>query len=400
MARKTSSVVGFPRSSSAAPPAGKPQAFFLRITNLGDISAAYGEGGLVRVLWAAWSRVASLSWARMAQGGMEADGVVFRLATLDADPGPAWREEVLRAVCAEPVEVGSAVVMPAAEILDAHYAQTATPAARARKSPGAGWVEDMASAAALHAAVVQERLEFRFQAVRSADGATILYEPWVVFVVGADGERTDLETFRPGIEGLGLTRYLDWRLVRHAIAFLRCVPDLQLGCPISAASARLDEWWIGILAELVAEPDVARRLVLEMRPIARDMVADAKVFIEEVQGLGVRCALQGVGVELTLDQARRAGARIVKLQAPGAEGPAETLRAVVDAAQTVTPDVIIPGGGDRAVAARARAAGAPWIEGPADPRRDAKAAARAAGTSLEGLYARWMAVRPDQSQAG
>lgn len=400
MARRANSVVGFPRSGSTAPLAGEPQAFFLRIANLADISAAYGETGLVRVLWSAWSRVGALSWARMAQGAMEADGVLFRLATLEPDPGPNWREDVLRAVCAEPVAVGDALVMPAAEILDAHYPQTADTSVRPRKAPVQGWKDDMAAAAALHAALIQERLEFRFQAVRSADGATTLYEPWMVLMIAADEERIDLETLRPGIEALGLTRYLDWRLARHAVAFLKRVPDLRLGCPISAASARLDEWWSGLLAELAADPDLAKRLVFEVRPIPRERVEEAQAFIEAVQGLGVRCALQGVGVDLTLDQARRAGARIVKLQAPSAEGPAEALRAVVDAAQAVTPDVIIPGGGDRAVAARARAAGAPWIEGPADPRRDAKAAARAAGTSLEGLYARWLAVQSDQSQAG
>ncbi|WP_369061697.1 EAL domain-containing protein [Caulobacter sp. 73W] len=400
MARRANSVVGFPRSRKAAPPAGEPQAFFLRITNLGDISAAFGESGLVRVLWAAWSRVGAIPWARLAQGAMEVDGVLFRLATLDPDPGPAWREDVLRAVCAEPVEVGDVLVMPAAEILDAHYLQTAVMPARTRKAPGEVWLKDMAAAAAVHAAVAQERLEFRFQTVRSADGATTLYEPWTVLVADGEDRRTDLETFRPGIESLGLSRYIDWRLTRHAIAFLRRVPELKLGCPLSAASARLDDWWVSILTDLAADPDLAKRLVLEVRPIPREMVEEAQIFIEAVQGLGVRCALQGVGVEITLDQARRAGASIVKLETPSAEGPAETLRAFVDAAQTVTPNVIIPGGGDRAVAARARAAGAPWIEGPADPRRDAKAAARAAGTSLEGLYARWMAVRSDESQAG
>lgn len=400
MARRANSVVGFPRPHKAAPPAGEPQAFFLRITNLGDISAAFGESGLVRVLWAAWSRVGAIPWARMAQGAMEADGVLFRLAALDPDPGPAWREDVLRAVCGEPVEVGDALVMPAGEILDAHYPQTAAAPPRARKAAGEAWLNDMAAAAAVHAAVAQERLEFRFQAVRSADGATTLYEPWTVLMVDGQETRTDLEVLRPAIERLGLSRYIDWRLTRHAIAFLRSVPDLKLGCPLSAASARLDEWWVSIVADLVAEPELAKRLVLEVRPIPRERVEEAQVFIEAIQGLGVRCALQGVGVELSLDQARRAGANIVKLEAPSPEGPAETLRAFLDAAQTVTPNVIVPGGADRAVAARARAAGAPWIEGPADPRRDAKAAVRSAGTSLEGLYARWLAVRSDQPQAG
>jgi EAL domain-containing protein (putative c-di-GMP-specific phosphodiesterase class I) len=111
------------------------------------------------------------------------------------------------------------------------------------------------------------RMEIRWQPVVDAyASAATLYREGCVHVFPERGHCVPLTSnvFMPCLERLGLTRGFD-RLVAHQIIdALRRSPGANMGLNVSAQSAKLDHWWASTLHAMAHEPEMARRLVVEI----------------------------------------------------------------------------------------------------------------------------------------
>jgi len=140
-------------------------------------------------------------------------------------------------------------------------------------------------------------LALAWQPVCNADGGDgVLYREALVRLLDNDGN-----THSPGdvflaLERLGFVRVVDHYVVSRVIDELEGSPDVVLAANISARSVRSDVWWDQIRTRLLAMPDVARRLVLEITETA-DLpgVSEAVRFVTGMRRLGCRIALDDFG---------------------------------------------------------------------------------------------------------
>jgi len=216
------------------------------------------------------------------------------------------------------------------------------------------WAEryrrNMSLAAEALAAMREGRLHLSWQPVRSAAApAQILYSEALARVVGRDGRVLSPSAFIPAMEALGLMRHFDRRIVTAVLDELENFPAAVLGVNISAQSARLDVWWVSMLARLRRSPDMARRLVVEITESAA-LHADAHAFVRELRRLGCRVALDDFGVgHASVRNAMALGPDIIKvdgffLKWAGSDPANYTfLEHMIGVAGVIAPVVIVEG---------------------------------------------------------
>jgi EAL domain-containing protein (putative c-di-GMP-specific phosphodiesterase class I) len=155
---------------------------------------------------------------------------------------------------------------------------------------------DMMLAAQALAGTEEERLELRWQAVRSASAPErALYHEGLARLISREGQPLSPATFVPALERLGLVRAFDRDVFTLVLNELENFPGARLGVNISAQSARLDGWWFSTLERLRANPDLARRLVVEITETAA-LTGEAHRFVSALRRLGCRIALDDFGV--------------------------------------------------------------------------------------------------------
>jgi EAL domain-containing protein (putative c-di-GMP-specific phosphodiesterase class I) len=229
----------------------------------------------------------------------------------------------------------------------------------------------MNAALAIFTALDDEQLRFEWEPVRDAGrtGHTQYYEGLLCKSVGDVVEHAG--SLVPALERVGLVRRLDQWVVETVIDTLRANREVSLGCNISAQSARLDAWWVFIVAVLSEERDIASRLVIEITETARfeDMSA-AREFVRSLQSLGCRVALDDVGaghstlrvlVDLGVDIAKVDRAYVRKT---GDDAVAtERLGRLIGLARTCAKEVIVEGIESDSDAELARRSGASGLQG-------------------------------------
>lgn len=155
---------------------------------------------------------------------------------------------------------------------------------------------DMMLAAQALAGTEEERLELRWQAVRSASAPErALYHEGLARLISREGQPLSPAAFVPALERLGLVRAFDRDVFTLVLNELENFPGARLGVNISAQSARLDGWWFSTLERLRANPDLARRLVVEITETAA-LTGEAHRFVSALRRLGCRIALDDFGV--------------------------------------------------------------------------------------------------------
>ncbi|QRI63766.1 EAL domain-containing protein [Shinella sp. PSBB067] len=338
------------------------------IDNLCSIAAAYSDGVAGRVLDAVWAR---LECALEPQGlsiQTESFGVVVSSGEVSSATA-FWSvlESAVYAVAVSPIIVGSSQIVVALRCAteDCVYGSQ-EPAGEASR-----YRLDMSVAALAYNAVEAGSIAFVEQPVVAADARNSLYRECLVRLAGDDGHAIMPGAYLPVLERLGLVRAFDRHIVFRILQRLRWQRDAVLGCNISALSATNDLWWNSIMAELVLEPELASRLVIEITETAPLPDLDQAVhFISSLRALGVRVALDDFGAGFsTIDFARRAKADVIKIDASyirrshDGESAAQLLESLVAFAHNLVSDLVVEGIESAADFTAARATGANWFQG-------------------------------------
>lgn len=154
----------------------------------------------------------------------------------------------------------------------------------------------------------------------------------------------------PILEGRKSIRKLDHCVVSSVISMLRDNPGIRLGCNVSAQSAVLDERWSDIIAQLVAEPLLAKRLVIEITESALANHDAAAEFVIRMRSLGCLTAVDDFGSGFsTLEFIRTASPDIIKIdkgylhRARHCEVAAKAFEHLMGLCQTFVPHVVAEG---------------------------------------------------------
>lgn len=208
------------------------------------------------------------------------------LASTDASLMNADLEQLLCAVAGEAVRFQAMAALarlhvgwidvPDPRTMDAAETDlvlwAAQPAPDFQEPPSKNWRAryraDMETAVAVLEAARAGRMQMRWQPVIDAyASADTLYREGCVHLLPAPG-RSDapvaLGSVLPCLERLQLTRELDRMAANQILEALRRSPEAGMSLNISANSARLDHWWATAFHALAQEPQVARRLVVEV----------------------------------------------------------------------------------------------------------------------------------------
>ena len=230
---------------------------------------------------------------------------------------------------------------------------------------------DMAQASWLFSAMASRRLLLAWQSVRSGeDYDAVLYHECLLRVLDG-GHQKSAGPAIAALERLGLVDVIDQYVVTRVIEELRRDPDVCLGVNISAHSARPGGWWVDFEDQLRKQPDVARRLVVEITETASfPDIGQASIFTCRLRKLGVRIALDDFGVgHASLRSLLAIQPDIIKIDAffmrlaAGSDRGRKGLAHLIGLAASFVPDVIVEGVEPASDSELVRAAGAAWQQG-------------------------------------
>jgi EAL domain-containing protein (putative c-di-GMP-specific phosphodiesterase class I) len=206
-----------------------------------------------------------------------------------------------------------------------------------------------------------------FQPIMAVGAVSILYQEGLLRHVSG---RMNINPF-PILEAQRSIRLLDRYVVMSLIKTLRSHPGISLGCNISAQSATLDALWEPILDALRCEPDIARRLIIEITESSSISSYDASVdFVLHMRRLGCRIAIDDFGAGFsTLSFVRDAEPDIIKIdmgflhRARESARASDTFEHLVKLCKTLVPCVIVEGVERSTDQERLLAASADWAQG-------------------------------------
>ncbi|HEF5875872.1 TPA: EAL domain-containing protein [Burkholderia cenocepacia] len=157
------------------------------------------------------------------------------------------------------------------------------------------------------AAIARGRVILCAQPIVSVqDDEQVLYHECLVRIVGPDECPIAYPSaFIPGLERLGLMRFLDRYVVGMAIEFMESNVDLSLGVNISAQSANDIQWWESILLRLESRPEVASRLVVEITETTQLSSVSGHMFVERLQRIGCGIAVDDFGDGFSVENCSR-----------------------------------------------------------------------------------------------
>lgn len=145
-------------------------------------------------------------------------------------------------------------------------------------------------------ALNERRIRLAFQPiVASHSGRVAMYES-LVRMVTPEGECLGAGHIVPVAERLGFLHLIDHRVTELAIEALRGNPDLVLTVNVGVKTALHPEWMAAFRAQIALQPDVAKRLVVEITEtsLIEDINA-ARALIEGIKACGARVAIDDFG---------------------------------------------------------------------------------------------------------
>lgn len=219
-------------------------------------------------------------------------------------------------------------------------------------------------------AIARNRVVLCAQPVFSTlDGRQVLYQECLVRMIGDDDSTIEYpSTFIPSLERLELIRFLDRYVVGMVIEILKSDSSLCLGVNISAQSAKT-RWWESILLLLDGRPDIACRLVVEITESTQLSPLSGRKFVERLQRLGCRVAVDDFGDGFSIENGARIGSPdIIKiagrmLQTVAGSPRLDEFKELVTRARAGAPCVVVEGIEDADALLTACSAGAHWAQG-------------------------------------
>lgn len=145
-------------------------------------------------------------------------------------------------------------------------------------------------------ALNERRIRLAYQPiVSSVSGDVAMYES-LVRMVTPEGECLGAGHVVPVAERLGFLHLVDHRVTELAIESLRTHPDVTLTVNVGVATALHPDWMAAFRAALAFDPDVARRLIVEITEtsLIEDINA-ARRLIEGIKEMGARVAIDDFG---------------------------------------------------------------------------------------------------------
>jgi diguanylate cyclase (GGDEF)-like protein len=152
----------------------------------------------------------------------------------------------------------------------------------------------------IQAALREDRFVFAYQPVVSAKDGEVAHYECLLRIVEEHGEIRSAAWFMPVVEGMGLIRQIDKKVLEMAVRELGRCPEVTLAINVSAYATG-DKVWMRRLKELLEfKPQVARRLMIEItETVALKDLEQSAGFVREVRALGCRVALDDFGAGYT-----------------------------------------------------------------------------------------------------
>lgn len=156
--------------------------------------------------------------------------------------------------------------------------------------------QQMGLASYLFKAYKENRLRLAYQPViKSSDGSVAHYEA-LLRLVSQTGKISSAGALIPIAEKMGLIDLIDTMVMEMVIAEVKSTPDIVLAFNVSNHTTENPVWMDRITELLKDEPDVARRVIVEITETAihRDLRRTA-FFVASLQSLGCAVALDDFG---------------------------------------------------------------------------------------------------------
>jgi diguanylate cyclase (GGDEF)-like protein len=150
--------------------------------------------------------------------------------------------------------------------------------------------------------------------VEAQTGRHLFYES-LVRMFNADGSPVAAAMFVPTIEQLGMASQLDKLVMSMAMQDMLAMPSLSLSVNVSGFTASQADWTDHVRKILEPNPDVAKRLIVEITETAVLVdIASTQRFIAMLRELGSRVALDDFGAGSTsIRYLRELGLSIMKI---------------------------------------------------------------------------------------
>ncbi|WP_170289498.1 EAL domain-containing protein [Brucella pituitosa] len=338
------------------------------IDNLPSIEAAYSEGMAVRTLFEVWRRIDSFFGSEIETSEIEPWGITLHFTDEHGFSFVRRLEDLLSYISTTPVGVGKNKLIVAVSIRSSRSDESLGSA----KLDVEQYLEDMRTAIAAYSSLSDGKIIFAEQNIVSVNQSHApLYKECLVRIEDADGNVIMPGAFLPAVERLGLMRPIDRQVVRSVMDELRRRPDVILGCNVSGMSVSNDLWWHSILRDLRHDPQLARRLVIEITETLLPPNLDSALeLVTALRATGCRVAVDDFGAGYsTIAFARSASPDIVKVDGSfmrelntGLSRP-DLLEHLVMLASHFAPHVVVEGVETEADFLVAKRSGANWCQG-------------------------------------
>jgi diguanylate cyclase (GGDEF)-like protein len=149
---------------------------------------------------------------------------------------------------------------------------------------------------AVQAALRQDRVTFAFQPVVSATTGSVEYYECLLRLRDAAGGVLAAGEFIMEIERFGYIRLIDRYILDKVLAAATAHPEVTFGFNISALTTADRPWLRALTARLRADPELSRRLIIEITETAAlyDIDESAR-FVDALRRAGCRVALDDFG---------------------------------------------------------------------------------------------------------
>jgi diguanylate cyclase (GGDEF)-like protein len=164
-------------------------------------------------------------------------------------------------------------------------------------------------------ALNERRIVMAYEPVVDAASRQPAFHEALVRMRQPDGQFLLAPDIVPVAEKLGLIRLVDHRVLELVVAELAASPGVELSLNISPDTTMDADWWTSIAALMLAHPDVAGRLIVEItETVAIQDLNDVRGFVTRLKNFGARIAIDDFGAGYTsFRNLRNLGVDIVKI---------------------------------------------------------------------------------------
>jgi EAL domain-containing protein (putative c-di-GMP-specific phosphodiesterase class I) len=149
-------------------------------------------------------------------------------------------------------------------------------------------------------AMEANRMRLAYQPIVDADTHRIAFHEALIRMIDKDGVIVDAGSFVGIAARLGLIRMVDFSAMKLAVETLNTYPDAVLSLNVTNETAVDPEWLSTLATAIAANPDIARRLIVEITEShAAENLEESIRFVRNIQDLGCRVAIDDFGAGYT-----------------------------------------------------------------------------------------------------